>query len=136
MSDFDIIQPAGWKAPRGYSNGVLVPEGARTLFIAGQIAWDREQRLVGGADFAAQFRQALSNVAAILEKAGGNKARLVRLTIYVTDQRAYAASTKEIGVAWREIIGPWYPAMTLVVVARLLEDGALVEIEGTAVVTK
>ena len=134
MSDFEIIQPSGWKAPRGYANGVLAPAGARVLYIAGQIAWDREQRLVGGDDFVAQFRQALANVTRIAVQAGGENARIVRMTVYVTDKRAYLAATKEIGMAWREIIGPWYPAMTLVQVAGLLEDGALVEIEATAVI--
>ncbi len=136
MNDFEIIQPAGWKAPRGYSNGILAPAGARTLYIAGQIAWDKDQRLVGGANFALQFRQALSNVAAVMAQAGGPESRLVRVTVYVSDKRAYLAATREIGAAWREIIGPWYPAMSLVEVAALLEDGALVEIEGTAVVVK
>ncbi|MEO6710194.1 MAG: RidA family protein [Planctomycetota bacterium] len=132
--DFEIIQPTGWKPPRGYSNGVVAPAGSRTLYVAGQIAWDGEQRLVGGNDFAAQFRQALSNVARVVVHAGGPGARLVRVTIYVTDKRLYLASTKAIGVAWREILGPWYPAMSLVEVAGLLEAGALVEIEGTAVI--
>ncbi len=134
MSDFEIILPSGWKTPRGYANGVLAPAGARTLYIAGQIAWDAEQRLVGGSDFVAQFRQALSNVARIIVHAGGKDAKLVRATIYVIDKQAYQASTREIGVAWREIIGGWYPAMTLVQVAGLLVPGALVEIEGTAVI--
>lgn len=136
MSDYEIIQPADWKAPRGYANGVLAPQGARMLFIAGQVAWDAEQRLVGAGDFARQFRQALSNMAAVLKAAGGSDAQLVRVTIYVTDKGAYLAATKEIGAAWREIIGPWYPAMSLVQVAALLEDGALVEIEGTAALVK
>ena len=136
MSELEIIQPAGWKAPRGYSNGVLAPEGARTLYIAGQIAWDADQRLVGGNDFAQQFRQALSNVVAVLRAGGGRDARLVRVTVYVTDKQAYLSATKEIGAAWREIVGAWYPAMSLVEVAGLLEPGALVEIEATAVFVK
>ncbi len=136
MSEFEIIQPAGWKAPRGYSNGVLAPQGAQTLYIAGQVAWDAEQRLVGGNDFAQQFRQALSNVAAVLRAAGGREARLVRVTVYVTDKHAYLSATKEIGAVWREIVGAWYPAMSLVEVAALLEPGALVEIEASAVLVK
>jgi len=133
VSEFEIVQPAGWKAPRGYSNGVAVPPGGRTLYIAGQVAWNERQELVGGADFAAQFRQALANVAAVLAQAGGQGSHLVRVTIYVTDKQAYAASTRAIGAAWRELLGPWYPAMTLVQVAALLEEGAQVEIEATAV---
>jgi len=134
VNESHIIQPAGWKAPRGYANGVLAPAGARLLCIAGQIAWDGEQRLVGGSDFVAQFRQALSNVAHIVARAGGKNAHLIRMTIYVVDKQAYASATKELGAAWREIIGPWYPAMTLVEVAGLLEPGALVEIEATAAI--
>lgn len=134
MSDMRIVQPAGWKAPRGYANGVLAPAVARTLYIAGQIAWDKDQHLVGGDDFALQFRQALSNVVRVVREAGGVPADLARLTIYVTDKRAYLASTREIGTAWRELIGGWYPAMALVEVAGLLEPGALVEIEATAVI--
>jgi enamine deaminase RidA (YjgF/YER057c/UK114 family) len=133
VSQFQIIQPAGWKSPRGYANGVAAPLAGRTLYIAGQVAWDAEQRLVGGQDFTAQFRQALANVAAVLAAAGGAGTHLVRVTVYVTDKRAYLASTKAVGAAWREILGPWYPAMTLVEVAALLEEGALVEIEATAV---
>jgi enamine deaminase RidA (YjgF/YER057c/UK114 family) len=112
---------------------VAAPLGGRTLYIAGQVAWNERQELVGGADFAAQFRQALANVVAVLGAAGGRGSHLVRVTIYVTDKRAYAASTRAIGAAWRELIGPWYPAMTLVQVAALLEEGAQVEIEATAV---
>lgn len=78
---FHVIEPAGWKAPRGYSNGVAVPLSGRAVYIAGQVAWDAEQRLVGGADFAAQFRQALSNVVAVIVAAGGAPAHLVRVTI-------------------------------------------------------
>jgi enamine deaminase RidA (YjgF/YER057c/UK114 family) len=126
------IEPGGWKAPKGYSNGIVTPAGSRTLFVAGQIAWDGEQRLVGGADFAAQFRQALANVLAVVRAAGGGPADLARLTIYVKDKRQYRASSKELGAIWRELVGPHYPAMALVQVSDLLEDGALVEIEGVA----
>ena len=135
MSNNKIIQPAGWKAPRGYANGVLAQAGVRTLYIAGQIAWDGQQRLVGGADFAQQFRQALANVVSVVQAAGGTSVHIVRLTVYVTDKHAYLAASKEIGVIWRELIGPWYPAMSLVEVAGLLEENALVEIEGTAAIS-
>jgi len=133
VNQLEVIQPDGWSAPRGYANGVLVPAGARILYIAGQIAWDSEQRLVGGSDFAAQFAQALSNVARVVAAAGGVNSQLARVTIYVTDKQAYLAATKAVGAAWRSIIGPWYPAMTLVEVSDLLEAGALVEIEAIAV---
>ncbi|HUR27774.1 MAG TPA: RidA family protein [Planctomycetota bacterium] len=134
MEASEIIQPAGWKKPRGYANGILAPAGARALFVAGQIAWDAEQRLVGGPDFVAQFRQALSNVVQVVARAGGQSSDLTRVTIYVVDAQAYTAGAKEVGAAWREIVGPWYPAMTLIVVAGLLERGALVEIEATAMI--
>lgn len=128
------VQPAGWAAPKGYSNG-MVASGGRTVYVAGQIAWDADQNLVGaGGDFAAQFRQALANVRAVVEAAGGGPQHLVRLTIYVTDKRAYLADLRSIGAIYREVLGRHFPAMALVQVADLLEEGALVEIEGTAVV--
>ena len=133
-SDFEIVQPAGWKTPRGYANGVLAPAGSRTLYIAGQIAWDAEQRLVGGSDFAAQFRQALSNVLAVVDAAGGEPAHLASLTVFVKDKQAYLASSKALGALWRELVGRHYPAMALVEVSDLLEKGALVEIQAVAAI--
>lgn len=130
--DVERIQPAGWMPPRGYANGMLVPRGRRLLFVAGQIAWDAEQRLVGAGDLAAQFRQALANVLAVVETAGGRPEHLVAMTVYVTDKRAYLASAKAIGAAWRELLGKHFPAIALVEVADLLEDGALVEIQAQA----
>ena len=126
------VHPEGWKPARGYSNGVSVEGAGRLVFVAGQIAWDADQNLVGRGDFAAQFRQALANVAAVLGAAGGAPEHLVRLTIYVTDKRAYLADLGAVGEAYREVLGRHYPAMALVQVADLLEDGALVEIEATA----
>ena len=131
--DMTTIQPAGWRAPQGYANGVLVHEAANTLYLAGQIAWDAEQRLVGAGDMAAQFAQALANVAALVEAAGGLPRHVVRMTVFVVDKHAYLDATREIGAAWRRIFGRHYPAMSLVQVADLLETGALVEIEATAV---
>lgn len=128
----DSIQPDGWKKPSGYSNGVLVSGSSRLLFVAGQVAWDAEQRLVGGTSFAAQFEQALRNVVAIVEAAGGKPEHIVRMTIYVTDKRLYMEATRAIGVSWKALIGRVYPAMALVQVADLLEEGALLEIEATA----
>ena len=126
------IQPDGWAPAKGYANGMLVEGHARLLFVAGQIAWDAEQRLVGAGDFAAQFRQALANVVAVVRAAGGEPQHLVRLTMYVVDKRAYESALKEVGAAYRDVVGKHYPAMALVQVADLLEPGALVEIEGTA----
>jgi enamine deaminase RidA (YjgF/YER057c/UK114 family) len=126
------IQPPGWAAPKGYSNGVLAPAGSRLLAVAGQIAWDAEQRLVGREDFALQFRTALANVVAVVRAAGGGPEHLLQLTIFVTDKRAYLACTRELGTAWKELVGRHYPAMALVEVADLLEEGALVEIQALA----
>ncbi len=126
------VEPQGWRAPRGYQNGIAVDGAARFVFVAGQIAWDAEQRLVGAGDFAAQFRQALANVVAVVAAAGGGPEHVVRMTVYVTDKRLYLESTPAIGAAWRELMGKRWPAMALVQVADLLETGALVEIEATA----
>jgi len=130
----NFIQPEGWEPPSGYSNGVLVPSGARLLFIAGQVAWDADQVLVGRGDFAAQFRQALSNVLTVLTAAEGKPAHLASMTVYVTDKRAYLASVRELGAIWRELVGRHYPAMALVQVADLLEKDALVEIQAVAAI--
>jgi enamine deaminase RidA (YjgF/YER057c/UK114 family) len=126
------INPKSLGRPRGYSNGQLTREGARLLFIAGQIGWDEEQRLVGE-DFVEQFDRALRNVLAVVLEAGGAPTGVARLVVYVTDKREYAARTAEIGERWRALMGKHYPTMALVEVKGLLEDGAKVEIEGIAV---
>jgi enamine deaminase RidA (YjgF/YER057c/UK114 family) len=126
------VEPAGWKPPRGYANAVRVVGAAQLVFVAGQVAWDAEQRLVGAGDFARQFAQALENVLACVRAAGGQPEHVVRLTIYVTDKRQYLACTRELGATWKRLFGRHYPAMALVQVADLLEQGALVEIEATA----
>lgn len=127
------VQPEGWAPPRGYSNGYVV-DGV--LFVAGQIAWDAQQRLVGRGDFAAQFAQALANVRAVLDAAGCPPERVGRVTVYVTDKQAYLSAMKDVGAAWRAQLGRHWPAMSLVQVADLLEEGAMVEIEATAVLPK
>jgi enamine deaminase RidA (YjgF/YER057c/UK114 family) len=126
------VHPPGFAAPRGYSHGVLAPAGGRLLFVAGQVAWDQERRLVGEG-FAGQFGRALENVVAVVRAAGGAPEHLARLTIYVTDRREYLAQLAAIGAAYRAVMGRHYPAMALVEVQALLEPGAVVEIEGTAV---
>lgn len=126
-----ILQPEGWVRPRGYANGVAA-EG-RQVFVAGQIGWDENQRFVSD-DLAAQSRQALFNVVAVLAEAGAKPEHLVRLTWYVTSREEYNAALGQIGSAYRELIGRHYPAMSVVVVAGLLEPRAKVEIEATAVV--
>lgn len=125
-----ILQPAGWAGPRGYANGVAA-EG-RQIFISGQIGWDAAQQIVSD-DFAAQTHQALSNIVAVLACAGAKPEHLVRLTWFVTSRDEYKASLAAIGASYRELIGRNYPAMSVVVVAELLEPRAKVEIEATAV---
>jgi enamine deaminase RidA (YjgF/YER057c/UK114 family) len=128
------INPEDLGAPRGYSHGTLTPMGARILFVAGQVGWDREERLVGE-DFAAQFERALSNVVLVVRTAGGGRRDIARLTIYVTDKREYLDDLGAIGEAYRRIMGKHFPAMALVEVAGLVEPGAKVEIEGTAAIS-
>jgi enamine deaminase RidA (YjgF/YER057c/UK114 family) len=124
------ILPEGWARPKGYANGVVAR--GRMLFIAGMIGWDAQQQFHSD-DFAAQARQALENVAAVLREAGGQPQHIVRMTWYVTDKREYMAAAKEIGRAFREIVGCYDIAMTAVEVRALIEDRAKVEIEVTAV---
>ena len=126
------INPKSLGRPRGYSNGQLTGEGPRLLFVAGQIGWDEGQRLVSD-DFVEQFDRALRNVLAVVLEAGGAPGGVARLVVYVTDKREYLARTAEIGERWRAQMGRHYPAMALVEVKGLLEDGAKVEIEGVAV---
>ena len=124
-----IIQPEGWAPARGYANGVLSEDGH--LFVGGQVGWTADQRFEA-TDFMGQARQALRNVLDVVETAGGCVADIVRLTWYVTDKRAYLDGQAEIGAIYREIMGRHFPAMTMVVVADLIEDAALLEIEATA----
>ena len=130
--NLEPLHPSGWARARGYSHGIAVEGAARWVFVAGQVAWNEACELVGPGDFVAQFRQALANVRTVLESAGAAPGNLVRLTIYVTDKRRYLARLGEVGEAYRSVLGRHYPAMALVQVADLLEDGALVEIEATA----
>jgi enamine deaminase RidA (YjgF/YER057c/UK114 family) len=125
------INPGELGAPKGYSHGVIAPAGCRLLFVAGQVGWDRARRVVSP-EFAAQFGQALDNVLTVVRAAGGQPEHVVRMTLYVQDRTSYLESLKELGEAWRSRMGRHYPAMTLVEVSALLEEGALVEIEATA----
>lgn len=128
----DPIEPYGWAAPKGYSNGILAAPG-RLLFVAGQIAWSEQQEIVSD-DFTAQFDRALANVLAVVHAGGGRPEDICRFTIYVTDKKQYLAAAKELGGIYRQHMGRHYPAMALVQVAALVEDRALIEIEATAVV--
>jgi enamine deaminase RidA (YjgF/YER057c/UK114 family) len=125
-----ILQPSGWPAPKGYANG-MTAEG-RLVVTGGVIGWDVEGHLP--VDFTAQVRQALRNIAAILEAGDARPEHLVRLTWYVVDMDEYLANLKSLGQIYREIFGTHYPAMALVQVVRLVEKAARVEIEATAVV--
>jgi len=126
-----VLLPPGWPRPRGYANGVVTQ--GRQVFIAGMVGWDAEGRFHSD-DFAAQTRQALANIVAVLNEAGGQPEHIVRMTWYVTDKREYLAAGKEIGAAYRELIGSYNAAMSAVEVRALMEDQAKVEIEATAVI--
>ena len=128
----EFVLPDGWAPPVGYANGVVAR--GRLVFVAGQVGWDPETAAFASDDFVAQTRQALANVAAVLRAAGAEPRHLVRLTWYVTSRSEYLAARRAVGVAYREIMGAHYPAMSLLVVAGLMEERARVEIEGTAVV--
>lgn len=127
----EVILPTGWRRPSGFSHGVRVPAGRDLLFVAGQVAFDERQEIVGR-DLTSQFRQALANCVAVVRAAGGEPADIVRLTVYVTDRDAYREQLGGLGDAWRAVMGLHFPAMALFQVAALVEPAALVEIEATA----
>ena len=126
-----VLQPSGWAEPRGYANGVIA-EG-RQVFVAGQIGWNANCAFETD-DFVGQVQQTLANVVAVLAEAGAKPEHIVRMTWYVTDKREYLARGREVGRAYRELIGDYAVAMSAVQVAALMEDRAKVEIEVTAVV--
>jgi enamine deaminase RidA (YjgF/YER057c/UK114 family) len=125
-----LIVPPNFPKPRGYTNGVVVGPG-RMLYIAGQVAFDKDAHIVSP-DFATQFLASLDNVIAVVRAAGGATEHIVKLLVFVTDLDKYRAAQRAIGEGWRARMGSYWPAMSLVKVAGLLEAGALVEIEGTA----
>ena len=127
----EILQPPGWPRPRGYANGVAAT--GRFVFVSGMIGWNADGQFESD-DFAAQARQALLNVVAVLREADARPGHIVRMTWYVVDKREYLAAGATLGAAYREIVGAHYPAMTAVEVRALIEDRARVEIEVTAVV--
>lgn len=126
-----VLLPAGWPRPKGYANGVSAR--GRLVFVAGMVGWDAHG-VFHSDDFAAQARQALENVVAVLREGGAKPEHIVRLTWYVTDKREYLAAAREVGRAFRDLIGVYHAAMTAVQVSALIEDRAKVEIEATAVV--
>jgi len=127
----DSILPEGWPRPSGYADAMHAT--GRVVALAGQIGWNPLTQRVESDDFAAQVRQALLNVRTVLEAAGCTILDVVRMTWFVTDREAYLAGRREVGAAWREVFGKHYPAMSVVIVAGLIEPGAKVEIEATAV---
>jgi len=134
LMSFTFINPESLGAPRGYSNGVLTEAGGRLLFIAGQIAWDQQQQIVDD-NLVRQFDQALANLIAVVDEAGGKPDQIARLVIYVTDKDEYRRCLEEIGQRYRTRMGKHFPAMVLVEVNSLLEDDAKIEIEGIAVLS-
>jgi len=131
MSSLQILQPPGWARPKGFSNGIAAQ--GKLVFIAGQIGWtgngEWKER-----SFAGQFRQALLNVITVLKEAQGKPEHIVRLTWYVLDKQEYLSSVKEVGAAYRSLMGKHYPAMAVVQVSGLVEDEARLEIEAMAVI--
>ena len=125
------LQPPGWAEPRGYANGIAA-RGQR-VFVAGQVGWNAKQQFESS-DFVAQAAQALAKVAAVLKEGGASPAHVVRMTWSVLDKREYLASLPALAKAYRAVMGRHYPAMTAVEVSGLVEEGARVEIEVTAVV--
>ena len=127
-----ILQPPAWAKPRGFSNGIAV-RGGKTVYIAGQVGTtgQGEWKEKG---FAGQFRQALQNILEVLAEAGGRPEHLVRLTWYVLDKQEYLGAIKDVGAAYRELIGRHYPVMAVLQVSGLVEDAARLEIEATAVI--
>jgi len=130
---FEVLNPAALGEPRGWNHGLLAPPGGRVLFVAGQTASGPSGQ-IETPDFAAQFALALDRVLAVVRAAGGEPSHIGRMTIYVTDLAAYRDARTELGAAWRARLGRHYPAMALVEVSRLVDVGAQVEIEATAVV--
>ena len=126
-----ILQPPGWARAKGFSNGISC--SGRLVFIAGQVGWSG-QGVWEARDFAGQFRQAIKNIISVLHEAGGKPEHIVRLTWYVLDKQEYLGALKDVGAAYRELMGKHYPTMAVVQVGGLVEDQARLEIEATAVI--
>jgi len=129
----NLINPEALGAPSGYSHGVLADGGGKLLFVAGQIAWDQNQKIVSD-NFVDQFDKALANVVTVVKAAGGESTNIVRVVVYVTSKQEYLAQTKAVGERYRKHMGKHFPAMVLVQVVSLLDDAAKVEIEAMAVI--
>jgi len=127
-----ILQPPAWARPKGYSNGIAV-KGGTTVYVSGQVAFN-EKAVIEEKGFADQFRQILKNILAVLVEAGGRPEHIVRMTWYVVDRQEYLDAIREVGAAYRELIGRHYPTMAVVQVAGLVEIDARLEIEAIAVI--
>lgn len=130
LKGIEVLQPQGWPRPKGYSNGMAAQ--GRQIFIAGQVGWDAEERFASP-QMAGQVKKALENIVAILAEANGLPEHIVRLTWYVTSRDEYYAELREIGTAYRAVMGKHFPVMSVVQVVALMEAAAKVEIEATAV---
>jgi enamine deaminase RidA (YjgF/YER057c/UK114 family) len=129
----DFLNPASLAQPKGYTHGIKTSGASTLLFLGGQVAWDPNGRLIGENDIVAQFDKALENLLVVVRDAGGAAENIVKLNIYVTDKAAYLSGMRAAGQAYRKHMGKHFPAMTLVEVKSLYEDGAMVEVEGLAV---
>jgi enamine deaminase RidA (YjgF/YER057c/UK114 family) len=133
QSPHQLLHPRHWKRAKGYANGIAA-EG-RVVFVAGQIGWNADQTFESQ-DFVAQTRQALQNIVAVVREAGGGPEHITRLTWFITDKKEYLSRLAEVGEAYRSVMGTHFPAMTMVQVVALVEDGAKVEIEASAVIAR
>jgi enamine deaminase RidA (YjgF/YER057c/UK114 family) len=129
----EFLHPKSWKQTKGFASGIAA-EG-RTVFLAGQIGWNAEQKLESS-DFVDQARQALANIVALVEEAGGKAEHVTRMTWFVVDKQEYLSRLSDLGKAYQAVMGRHFPAMTMVQVVALVEDQAKVEIEATAVLPK
>jgi enamine deaminase RidA (YjgF/YER057c/UK114 family) len=132
MNKHSTILPDGWPSPKGYSNGILAAKG-RTLFLSGQVGWNTEEKFVSE-KLTPQFEQALKNIVAIVEKAGGKPTDICKMTCFCKDRNQYLASRKELGGIWKDIMGKHYPCMSMIFIVDLLDHPALIEIEAIAVI--
>lgn len=130
-SPHQFLQPPGWPRAKGYSNGVLA--SGQTIYVGGMVGWN-EQEIFETNDFAGQFRQVLLNIVAVLQEANAKPEHIVRMTWFIGSKEEYLSSLKDIGAAYRDIIGRHYPAMAVIEVKGFIEDGAKLEIEATAVI--
>jgi enamine deaminase RidA (YjgF/YER057c/UK114 family) len=132
MEKFEWLQPPEWPRPKGYSNGVIV-NGGRLVVLAGQVGWDEKEKIAEGG-LVPQFEQALKNVLRLVQLAGGGPEHLIQLRIYLTDKKAYLDNQRALGEVYRKLMGKHFACMSGLVIAGLVEEGAMVELEGVAVV--